>query len=257
MQSAFSWPCLSLGSRLPLMELFFDTRSLSLSMIPTAVVRTLCNESFGHLWYLFKLIGLYLLLSMLKVFADHADEKQYRGLLAGIFALNFCIPLLNNLLGISIAFEVSVGTYVFYALLGRYLVQYETIWRKKLLVSIAQIAAVVVLAAGASAAHGPLEALFAYTSPVNVCLSAGVFSLFMVKDKPVAAGMWRVDRLCFGVYLIHPVFIHFTYKFLRVRSLNAVLYPVQIILFTVIFTALSFAGAWILSLVKPLKKYIL
>ena len=69
--------------------------------------------------------------------------------------------------------------------------------------------------------------------------------------------MWNVDRLCFGVYLIHPVFINFTYKLLKVSPVSFNLYWLVMPVFGVIFVIIAFFGSWIMSKIKPLREYVL
>ena len=47
-------------SRIPyaMMMIYFDTKTISSSMIPQAVLRVITGESFGHLWYMYILIGI-------------------------------------------------------------------------------------------------------------------------------------------------------------------------------------------------------
>ncbi len=49
------------------MEIFFDERHFNLLQIPYAIINTLQGKTWTHLWYLYMLVGLYLLLPMLKI----------------------------------------------------------------------------------------------------------------------------------------------------------------------------------------------
>ena len=69
--------------------------------------------------------------------------------------------------------------------------------------------------------------------------------------------LWKIDRLCFGVYLIHPLFIQFTYRVLGITPMKFGITWIGTIVLFVFFVACSFAFSYIASLIKPLKKYVL
>lgn len=245
------------GIPFAIMEIFFDTRTLSLSMIGESILRVINGESFGHLWYLYILIGIYLALPFLKLFVNHCSRKLLEYTLIILFIFDFCIPFLNSMLGLTIAFTLPIGTYaIFYVLLGKYLSDGYPKWLSNPAVTGSAVACIVILVSVVSMSNGPVGILMNYTSPVNAVCTISVYSMFSKVRYECSERMWRIDRLCFGVYLIHPVFIHFTYKFLGVTPIVS-WYPIAILLFTIVFTALSFFGAWVMSLIKPLRKYVL
>ena len=70
--------------------------------------------------------------------------------------------------------------------------------------------------------------------------------------------LWALDRLCFAVYLIHPLFIHFCYRFLKVTPLDMGKgYVLATVVFCLVFTMCSFAGSFILNRIKLLRENIL
>lgn len=89
-------------------------------------------------------------------------------------------------------------------------------------------------------------------------LSIAVFCLFMGVKSDKIDFIWKIDRLCFGVYLIHPVFINFVYKFLKITPVTFdTFYPAMTFVFWIIFVIVSFVGVWIMYQIPILKKYIL
>lgn len=96
-----------------------------------------------------------------------------------------------------------------------------------------------------------------YDSPVIGVLAAVVFLMFVSKEWREKSWLWRVDRLCFGAYLIHPLFIQFVYRFLKITPIRFKIYPVMTLLFCLIFVCLSFLASWIMRKIKILKKYVL
>lgn len=91
-----------------------------------------------------------------------------------------------------------------------------------------------------------------------VVISALVFVLFKGADIKSGDKLWYMDRLCFGVYLVHPLFINFVYKFLKISPVDAGKgYPLAVVAFWTFFVVCSFAVSWLIYLIKPLKKYVL
>ena len=95
-----------------------------------------------------------------------------------------------------------------------------------------------------------------YASPVTALLSAFVFCLFRKIDRAASRPVWTLDRLCFGVYLIHPLLIHLLYRALGIVPAGA-LYPLRTLAVTGLVAAAAYALSWVLMKVPPLKKYVL
>ncbi|MDY5122809.1 MAG: acyltransferase family protein [Treponema sp.] len=110
------------GFLFALMEILFTEKSFSFSIIFVALLRVLENHSWGHLWYLYMLIGLYLITPLLKKYIDNSSDKELYYLLSIIFVCNLFFPLINEWCHIKIAFVIPIsGRYIFYYLLGYFL----------------------------------------------------------------------------------------------------------------------------------------
>lgn len=73
------------GVPFSIMEIYMDTRTLDISMILSAIVNVITGNSWSHLWYLYTLIGVYMILPMLKAFVDRCDHQQIEILLIIIY----------------------------------------------------------------------------------------------------------------------------------------------------------------------------
>lgn len=241
-----------------LLIIYFDSRMLSLSMISDSIIRVINGDSFGHLWYLYTLIGIYLFLPFIKIFVNNASREVFRYIVILLFIFNFCFPFINAMAGLDIAFTLPLTTYsLFYLLMGYYIHNKKPEWAKKKWMAIIGIVASgsVIIAVGL--AGGSLAPIMSYSSPVAVMFTISIFILFQRIERPSTERLWKIDRLCFGVYLIHPLFIQFCFKYLKVLPTGNSLYPVISIVFAIVFIFISFIASWIMSLIKPMKKYIL
>lgn len=124
--------------------------------------------------------------------------------------------------------------------------------------SIACLCAATVLTVLVSVLRGSSDAMMSYTSPVNVFATISVYCLGMRNDdRECGEKLWNLDRLCFGVYLIHPLFIQFAYKFLKITPVGYDSWVLLMFVFGAMFIALGFFASWVMSLIKPMKKYLL
>lgn len=95
---AFSW-----------MELFFDLRTVSLIQIPQAVLNVLTGNTWAHMWYIYCLIGLYVLLPAYKLIADHASDAQLKYILLILFVFESVLRL-TKIFGVNLGFYCHVNT---------------------------------------------------------------------------------------------------------------------------------------------------
>lgn len=77
-----------------------------------------------------------------------------------------------------------------------------------------------------------------------------------LSEKQISA-IWKIDRLCFGVYLIHPVFIQFVYRMLKINPCSFRLYWMAAMLFFAAFAICSFAASFIMQLIPWLRRNVL
>ena len=246
------------GIPFSMMEIFMNMRHFSFLMFPQACLNVLTGNSWGHLWYLYTLIGLYLILPVINAFFNRASRRTCNIFLILLFIFCFLIPVINTLFDIRIAFEMPIESYaLFYFFVGKLLytsnnqiLNMKQIWGLCLVFLVLMLFVICFYTDG--------NKYLSYNSPVIAGISVCIFLLLRGIKINVSEYMWKIDRLCFGVYLIHPVFVNFLYKFLKVTPLdfgNA--YFIGVILFWIGFIAVSFLASYMMNLVKPLKKYIL
>lgn len=111
------------GTTYAAMEIVFDSGLEQWPLlIPKAVLSVLQMKSWDHLWYLYCLIGLYIMTPFAKAAMKSIQEKQLWTLLRVLFALDFCIPALNMMTGKQFSsFYISANQYFSYYLMGYYL----------------------------------------------------------------------------------------------------------------------------------------
>ena len=93
-----------------------------------------------------------------------------------------------------------------------------------------------------------------YNSPFIAILAGGIF----LKGKEIKTSIltekniWKFDRLCFGIYLIHPMFVQFSYRLIKANPTNFSPYIVASFVFWIIFVGLSTIIIWIMHKLKSI-----
>lgn len=248
------------GIPFALLMLIFEQKTFNLEILIKSIEAVFTGDSFGHLWYLYVLIGIYVILPVLRTFVKNSTKKDILIIITALFVFDFIIPAVSFFTGKAIEFSIPFTYPIFYFLTGHYIsINKPVILCHKNF----NVIAILIMSA--------LIAVFVYTGvplallgnsgPMTAIISIFIFSSFTIcenKWKNVNSDLvWKFDRLCFGVYLIHPVFIQFAYRFLKLTPASFEMYYLAIIPFFIIFTVCSFFASWVMSLIKPLKKYIL
>lgn len=207
---------LSFGTLFALMKIVFTERSIDALVIPRALLAVLQGESWDHLWYLFDLIGLYLLLPLLRSFVAQCGRGEIEVLLGILFVCSLVLPTANYALGLSLETFVWLGFPVFYALLGWYLREYEMPVVPVVALGVAGAAAAALAAGvGIVATGGYLWWSWEPSSPLIAAWAATVFVLARrFADRPTHAGggIEALGKLSFAVYVLHPVVVNLLYK---------------------------------------------
>lgn len=229
----------------------------------TAVLSLVSKPAEIHLWYLYALLAVYLLLPLLRLLVKYASRRLlWYGV--GLWLLFSCLwraaaGLLPSLQLPDYANLDWLGGYLGYVLLGWLLSTQPRIPRRS-----ACLAAYLLGTAATAAATwvmtwraGELNGVFyQYFMPNVVVMTAGIFLWFRAgerkREKPAAPSPVRqgLSRLSFGVYLVHEVFL---------RVLEPVIAPLPapagMLLLCVLVLALSLAASWLLSRI-PVVRFV-
>ena len=90
--------------------------------------QVLVGNAFYHLWFLYAMIGLYLVTPVFYQFLKHSQKKEIEIILIVSFLLNSLLPIISSRywvdLGGSFSFNYLTGS-IFYFVLGYYLLNYD------------------------------------------------------------------------------------------------------------------------------------
>ena len=205
----------SFGFAFCLIEAWINADSMSLSTLGTAVRRLLEGQSWSHMWYIYALLGVYLLLPLLRAFAASASRSDYRRLLVILFVFAFVVPAVNTELETAFTTLFVFSKAPFYVLLGRYVDRWSSFDRRILLAGSASAACAAGCAAASILAEGQYGLrFFIHSSPFLPLFAVMVFLVFkrLCFERPLPRVVAVLARNSFGIYIIHPVFMNLVYK---------------------------------------------
>ena len=228
-----------------------------LEVVAISVKEWLLGHTWAHMWYLYLLIGLYLMTPVVKPFFNQASHSEVRTSLAIMFVVCSVLPLLQSFDVENINYLTSISPYLFIYVLGYYLqwrldctkVRFNMI-TSVVMFHISLISIITRVCSGQGNGYG---------DPACILMAASLFVFF--KQMNVTSSLAeKLSPYCFGVYLIHPLFINFSYKVLHLTPLNVldgISVGATIPLFFFVFAVLSFVCAYFLMKIPFLRKHIL
>lgn len=238
------------------MEIIFNEKQINIYQIKTVFYNIMTNKLWDHMWYLYMLLGLYLIIPILKLFVNHSKEGDYLIALFILFASNSILPLISRIFNISFGIQIQTASiYVFFLLLGNYFSERRSIPIKASFLLIGLPSLILFLFASNIFKLSNFDNEFTYSSPMIVLIAIGLFTLMMNysgKSKLVTT----LGNLSFTIYLIHPLFINIILKLLKI---NPSRYPVLIVI-VVMLIAVPIASvffSYLLCKIRILKKYVL
>lgn len=214
------------------------------------------GQSWAHMWYIYLLIGLYLLLPFFKAGWNHLSDSGKKYLIVILLIFNSAVGMINNVLPYvgesyagGIAFGIHIATiYPVYLFLGDWLLRH----RMKLGTAIALTAvcsAVLIICAivqrGADPiASGMLDCIHQYNSLFVAGQAAGAYAMMLYIKAPAGRFVRTVDDCTFGIYIIHMIGIHLVMKWM---GWNPYMYgPFAFLMLAIILFAASFVLTWLI-----------
>jgi len=244
-----------------LMELVFETKSFNIGHIGLAISNIVQGKSWDHMWYLYMIAGLYLCIPIIRIFAINASEYVVKYTLYLLFIFTCFIPTLEGIMPYKMGISIPINSsFVFYLLLGYYIHYYKLYVNSKylvmvLIICISLLVIMPLTTSYVSIFEGVPKALLEYNSPIIVMTTFSVFC-FLTKRKFRNKVMVKLTPLCFGVYLIHPLFINLLQKYFNFTPENYSFDSV-IIVTTLVTVISSFGVCYLLRKVDLLRKYVL
>ncbi len=219
----------------------------------------------AHLWYLYAMIPIYLVLPFFQVMCRHMSlklEKVFLIVTTGGVLFNYVLDLMGGQAYYALPL-VGDRVYSWYVFAGYYLYKYRKhirlSQRSLLVICLLSMAGTFGITLGITAASGRhCEKMLTYISPL-VAVAAVAFFLFMLRFKGGYIRLGErakkiIDLFCgcsFGIYLIHILFLDNFKKHVEPYNLSAWIAVPGLI---VVIAFVSFACVWIIRKVPGGKK---
>ena len=252
------------GTVYAVMEIVFDSGLEQwYLLLPEAILRVLQMKSWDHLWYIYCLIGLYIITPFAKAAIINIRERQLWTLLCVLFFLNFFIPALNMMTGKQFStFYISANQYFFYYLLGYYLsIENNRIIRNKKIVYYAGAISFVIMSLWDALKISYCGDYSHWIRKANFLIppmAIAVFVYFLTNHNlniQVGKVLKSISRCSFGIYLIHPFYVNIFYKVLHITPTSFPIVFGIVLLFVIVFAA-SWASTRIMTIIPILNKMI-
>lgn len=226
---------------------------------------------YTHLWYIYRLIGLYMLAPFIRIFIKNASKKDIEQLLILFIIVGSVIPFINTVLrqqgsSLAVSFKiVELTGFVFFYIAGYYLRKYDASRPLQIFIYAAGIAGAVittVLTDYYSCRNGvKTEDFYVNTTPNVAAMALALFTgakqlfgrkQFSAKAKSVIT---YLSSCTFGIFLVHFFFVNMSKRLGITADMINPLVCVPLIVLSVYL--LSLAVISLIRLIKPLRGRII
>lgn len=246
------------GSFYSLLELIYLNHTFKLSFIIIIIKNILTGNLWAHMWYLYLILGLYLITPFLRIITKNISIKDYRILLYILFIFTILIPELNTLFNINIAFYIPLtSSYLFTYLYSAYIYKYNTSKRYIIISNILAFIAIFIIILKVK--YNLNNILLTYTSLLPFLIANMFFLNLKNKEIKIPEGLTKLINslgICsLGIYLIHQFFINIIFKLLKIDIILQ--YPyILLFIYSIVILVISHITIYILKKIPLLKKII-
>lgn len=253
---------LTFGVVYALMELVFSEKTINAYMFLKAILNTLEGKTWDHMWYIYVLISIYIIMMPLKDFIRAQSRNTIGIFIIVLIAGNFIIPTINTIFGTNIETLMPIGEYITYFLIGYYIStipKESSIYKKSILLSggIATLA-MIGLESYSLTVYGNTAVVNHMSGEILTLIqSVSVFMIVRIlfENIEILRIAKTVSACSFGIYLIHPFWINLIYKVFDITPISMPIGVGIVVLFIVVFV-LSYVSALIVRCIPVIKRII-
>ncbi len=241
---------------------------------PAQTVKDILSDIFlgtgwPHMWYIYLMLAIYLLLPFYKLIADHAGASQIKYLILLYAVFLSVIPFIETASGKKLPFYICVfSIYPFYLFLGHAMHTGIIKLPKNacgimFLICAGVTAMLTVYAFSADkssvGAARTISLLSVYSFPVYAAASVGAFGYIRkTRNKPVPVFdtiAAELDNCSFGIYLIHMAVLKFIFAVIKLDPFKHG-GTITVILLCIVTLVISYGITKLLKIVPCVKKII-
>ena len=204
------------------LEVIFNPEQRTTAHVLEGAYEIFTDGGWAHMWYLYCLLGLYLLLPAYKKIAALSDERDIRYLLIVYALFQSLLPMLG-MANIQSGFYIHVSSiYPFWLFFGYYLRRWGMEKSRGFYGCLFAVSTVLLTALTYVRMKwdlAVLDAFFTYSSILVISQAAGIAGWFFRCGQegfvPVKKCLANIDRHSFGIYLIHMAWLRLIFKHLH------------------------------------------
>lgn len=203
-------------------DIVMNGETWSVTSVLQGLWNVMIGKSWAHLWYLYLLIGIYLLLPFYRKIAANSSTKELWYLL-GIYALFISILPLTGMVDVDLAFYIHTSTiYPFYLFLGWAISSGKLNISKQggaILFLVGTLLLMTVVRVRYMNGIEEAAKLLNYSSVFVILQSMGLFALFKQEDGDgnklsfTKRVLLDIDKCSFGIYLVQMIFVRLILRY--------------------------------------------
>lgn len=213
-------------------------------------------KGYYHLWFLYALIGLYIIIPLLKkIIEDRIITKYFLVLWFVIGSIFFSLGQIPSLRNIYIVIQERLSLFFIlgysgYCILGYYIYQYNISYKKRILIYIFGILGAIVTVLAAQINQEGNTPICENMLPSVVIMAIAIFTFFrnsMTLNRSYKY-LLKIATLTLGIYLIHPMI----FRVIKNFGINTtVINP--IIMIPILVVLIFFISVFITMILKKMK----
>ena len=245
------------GTSFALMELIYSERIIKIQMFLKAILNVLEQKSWSHLWYIYVLIGLYVVTIPLKCAIQKMKPKEFDLLIYVLIIGNFLVPTINTLAKTDIYTFMILSEYATYFLLGYWLTTKKNILGNYTLLIAIGISLVMIFLETLSLKYNKTVFELNHQSKDIMTMIQSISMFLFLKNVCEQRNHGKLISLfsncSFGIYIMHPFWINIIYKGLKITPLSMPIGIGIVVLFIAVLI-LSVGTAYVLKRLPYLKE---
>lgn len=220
---------LTFGAGFSWIEIFFDQRTFNIRQILQAYVNVLNGNTWAHLWYIYTLIGIYLLLPLYRAATKNLNNKELIYLVIVFFVFQTIFPVFEAFTGFKLGFSINITAvfplYLFFGEIRRRRLLTPNIKNAWVIFSISTLL-IALLSVLQVFCNLNFSVLFGYSSPLTVIMSYSLFCIMehlqFCVNSVFEKIILKISDKSFAIYIIHMFFVNIEYQFFHLKLLNSI-----------------------------------
>lgn len=244
-------PLLSFGYVFALLDIVYNERKIIPSIFIQAFFKVISGNIWPYMWYLYMLVGLYLVMPTLKLLINNTNRKQQQYMIIILIIFTILFPSLKSATGFETGFYLPVQTpYLLYLLLGNYLSKWLVPTRYAIINLFCAYVSVFL-------STFIWDCELPYSHFAILWLSSAYFilalSLQPVCENINGSVVCYIGRKTFGIYILHEFFIKCIFMIIK---FDPFVLPsgVNWLILTVVVFALSFLTTVVIQKIPIINK---